>query len=74
MDGKYREGNFTSEDILNLVKKTVCSCKKSNTAEAIYFAHSKSKREFKSDEKEIRLKKYLIQNLEESNNGPLLGR
>jgi len=37
-------------------KKTVCSCKTSNTAEAIYFAHSKSKREFKSDEKEIRLK------------------
>jgi len=34
----------------------VCSCKTSNTAEAIYFAHSKSKRKFKSDEKERRLK------------------
>ena len=56
MDGKYRKGDFTSKDILNLLKKTVCSCKTSNTAEAIYFAHSKSKRKFKSDEKEIRLK------------------
>jgi len=43
-----------SEDILNLPKKTVCSCKTSNTAEAIYFAHSKSKRKFKSDEQEKR--------------------
>jgi len=56
MDEQYREGDFTTEDILNLLRRQQYGKFKSNTAEAIYFAHSKSKRKLKSDGKEMKLK------------------